>query len=212
MVETVLSDEASQVSVLCDHLVAQQLEQSKVNQAILQSFENLGKGSSIHDKGADMMTKMVVQSKSASFPPLPTECTDTTMGEWMDSNHSILLAAPWDIEGVSIVDMKGVVVADATSHYRARSTKLGMIMRQLLTDAKLTDSIKSLKATIETNDGVLLMRSIFEHLLPLATTRVLDVLTEIGHCIQKNGEYVDHFCVSHGESISSNRQAWIQIS
>ena len=111
----------------------------------------------------------------------------------MDNNYSILLAAPWDIEGVYIVDMKGVVVADATSHYRARSTKLGMIMHQLLTDAKLTDRVKSLKTTIETNDGVLLMESIFEHLLLLATTRVLDVLTKIGHCMQKNGESVDHF-------------------
>ena len=73
-------------------------------------------------------------------------------------------------------------------------------MRQLLTDAKLTDSIKSLKATIETNDGVLLMESIFEYLLPLATTRVLDVLTEIGNCVQKNGKSVDHF-VSQMENI-----------
>ena len=34
MVETVLSDEASQVSALRDHLLAQQAEQSRVNQAI----------------------------------------------------------------------------------------------------------------------------------------------------------------------------------
>ena len=66
-------------------------------------------------------------------------------------------------------------------------------MRQLLKDAKLTDCIKSLKATIETNDGVLLMDSIHDHLLPLATTRILEVLTEIGLCIQKNGKSVDHF-------------------
>ena len=81
MVETVLSDEASEVSLLRDHLVAQQAEQSKLNQAILKSFENLGKGIKIHDKGADMMTKMVVAQTSASFPSLPAECTDTTIGE-----------------------------------------------------------------------------------------------------------------------------------
>ena len=92
MVETVLSDEASQVSVLRDHLVAQQAEQSKVNQAILQSFENLDKGNTIHDKGADMMTKMVVQSKSAPLPPLPTECTDTTMGQWENGWIAIILS------------------------------------------------------------------------------------------------------------------------
>ena len=111
----------------------------------------------------------------------------------MDSNHAVLAAAPWDIDGVSIVDMKGVNLADASKHYWARSTKLGMIIRQLLKDAKLTDSIKSLKAKTKTNDGVLLMDSIYKYLLPLATTRILEVFTEIGHCMQMNGESVDHF-------------------
>ena len=92
-----------------------------------------------------------------------------------------------------MVDMKGVDLADTSKHYQARSTKLGMIMCQLLKEAKLTDCIKSLQATIETNDGVLLMDSIYKHLLPLVTTRILEVLTEIGFCMQKNGESVDHF-------------------
>ena len=52
---------------------------------------------------------------------------------------------------------------------------------------------QSLKAKIETNDGVLLMDSIYEHLLPLATICILEVLAEIGLCLQKNGESVDHF-------------------
>ena len=115
------------------------------------------------------------------------------MGEWMDSNHAVLAAALWDIDGVSIVDTKVVDLADATKHYWAQSTKLGIIMRQLLKEAKLTDCIKSFKATIETNDGALMMESIYKHLLLLATTRILEVLTEIGHCMQKNEEYVDHF-------------------
>ena len=37
------------------------------------------------------------------------------------------------------------------------------------------------------------MDSIYEHLLPLATTRILEVLTENGHYMQKNRESVDHF-------------------
>ena len=175
-----------------DHLQASQDQQTKVNQAIIKSITDLN-GNKIHDKGANMMTKMVLTQTVASFPPLLVECTNTTMGEWMDSNHLILAAAPWDINGVSIVEMKGVITADASNYYQVRSTKLGIIMRQLLTNAKLTDSIKPLKATIETNDDVLLMESIYKHLLPLATTCVLDVLTEIGLCIQKNGESVDHF-------------------
>ena len=141
MAETVFSDEASQISALRDHLIVQQAEQAKVNQGILSAMENIGKGNAINDKGADIMTKLVVQSKDDTFPSIPKECTDTTMGEWMDTNKSILSAAPWDIDRVSIVDMKGVVLADASSHYRARFTKLGMIMRQLLMNAGLTDNI-----------------------------------------------------------------------
>ena len=140
---------------------------------MLERFENLGKGSKIEDKEkADMMTKLVIAQISAAFTTIPEDATNTTIGEWMDSNHVDLAAAPWDIDGVSIVDMKGVGLADASKHYQARSTKLGRIIRQLLKDTKFTDCIKLLKATIETNDGILLMDSIYEHLLPLATTRI----------------------------------------
>ena len=66
-------------------------------------------------------------------------------------------------------------------------------MRELLKEGKLTGCIKSLKATIETNDSVLLMESIYKHLLPLATTCILEVLTGIGFFMQKKGEYIDHF-------------------
>ena len=90
MVETVLSDDASEVSLLRDHLMSQQAEQAKVNQAILKQFESFGKGNKIDDKGADMMTKLVIAQTSASVPPFPAESTNLKMGEWMDSNRSIL--------------------------------------------------------------------------------------------------------------------------
>ena len=160
---------------------------------MLDQFKNLNKGSKIEDKGADTMTKLVLVQTSAAFTAISKDATSTVMGEWMDSNHAVLAAAPWDIDGLSMIDIKGVDLADASKHYQARSTKLGMIMRQLLKEIKLTDCIKSPKATIETNDGVLLMDSIHDHLLPLATTRILRVLTKIGLCLQKNGESVDHF-------------------
>ena len=87
-----------------------------------------------------------------------------------------------------------------------------MIMCQLLKETKLIDCIKSLKATVETNDGVLLMDSIYEHFLPLATIRMLEVLTEIGLCMQKNGESVDHFA-SHMENLFfSSVQVRIQVN
>ena len=128
MVKTVLSNEVSEVLLLSDILISQREEQAKVTQAVLKQFKNLGMGNKIEDKGANMMTKLVVSQTSASFTPIPAEATDTTMGELMDSNHSILEAAHWDIDGVSIVDMKGVVFAEASKNYWARPTKLGMIM------------------------------------------------------------------------------------
>ena len=134
-----------------------------------------------------MFTKMVLNQSAANFDPISKLATNTAMGEWMDSNHSILAVSPWDIDGRSMIDMESVVLADASKAYRARSTKLGMIMRQLLKNAGLTDVIKSLKAAIATNDGVLLMNSIHKHLLPLATTCILEVFTEVGLCLQKNG-------------------------
>ena len=103
MVKTVLSDELSEVSLLRDILISQREEQSKITQAVLERFENLGKGTKIEDKGADMMTKLVILQTSASFTLIPAEATDTIMGEWMDSNHAVLAAAPWDIDEVSIV-------------------------------------------------------------------------------------------------------------
>ena len=193
MVKTVLSDDFSELSLLRDALISQREEQTKITQAVLDQFGNLGKGTKIKDKCANMMTKLAISQISAAFTTIPTNTTDTEMVEWMDSSHAVLAATPWDIDRICIVDMKGVDLADGPKHYRARSTKLGIIMHQLLKDAKLTDSVKSLKATIETNVGVLLMDSIYEHLLPLATTRILEVLTKIGHCMQKNGESIDHF-------------------
>ena len=184
MAENVISeDDASEVTTLHEESKAQGKEQAKINQAILHQFENLSKGTKIADKGQEMFTKMVLNQSAANFDPIPKLATNTAMGEWMDSNHSILAASPWDIDGRSMVDMEGVVLADASRHYKARSTKLGIIMRQLLKNAGLTDVIKSLKATIETNDGILLMNSIHEHLLPLATTCILEVLTEVGLCM-----------------------------
>ena len=64
------SDDFSDVSLLCDHLQAQQDQQTKVNQAIIKSITDLN-GNKSHDKGADMMTKMVLTQTVASFPPLP---------------------------------------------------------------------------------------------------------------------------------------------
>ena len=98
-----------------------------------------------------------------------------------------------DTDEVSIVDMKRVDLADALKHYCVRSTTLWIITLQLLREAKFTDCIKSLKTIIKSDGGVLLMESICKLLLPLATTHILEVLTKIGLCMQKNGESDNYF-------------------
>ena len=118
LVETVLSeDDVSEVTILREELLAQRKEQVKVTQAVLDQFANLNKGSKIADKGADMMSRLVLSQTVANFSPIPKVASNTAMGEWMDDNHSDLAAAPWDMDGVSMVDMKGVVLADASKHY-----------------------------------------------------------------------------------------------
>ena len=98
MVETVLSDGVSEVSLLPDALISQREEQANITQAVLDRFENLGKGTKIEDKSADMMTKLGISQTSAAFTAISADATDTAMGEWMDNNHAVLATACWDID------------------------------------------------------------------------------------------------------------------
>ena len=81
MVETVLSDDVSEVSLLRDALVSQRKEQAMITQAVLDRFENLGKGNKIKGKGANMMTKLVIAQTSAAFTAISKDAIDTVMGE-----------------------------------------------------------------------------------------------------------------------------------
>ena len=60
LVETVISDGVSELSLLCDVLISQREEQAKITQVFLDRFKNLGKATKIEDKGADMTTKLVI--------------------------------------------------------------------------------------------------------------------------------------------------------
>ena len=117
LVESVLEDEESQFSLLQEELRQQHKDASKTTQAVLDQFKNLIKGTKIDDKSANMMTKLVLAQKSVSFSPISTDPNNTTMGKWMDKNKTILRAAPWDINGVSIVDMEQINLTDAFKHY-----------------------------------------------------------------------------------------------
>ena len=82
---------------------------------------------------------------------------------------------------------------DASPGYRIRSTILSKILIDLL-NKKDPNIITSLRATVATNDGVKLLDSIRDFLLPLDNLQILDVLTDLGECVQKNGETVEGYC------------------
>ena len=103
------------------------------------------------------------------------------------------MAAPWDIDGICILDMPHVgPIAEASEPYCIRSTTLSVILAQLLHD-KDSNIVVSLWATVSMNDGVCLLDSIRDFLLPLGNIQILDVLTELGSCVQSNGETVESF-------------------
>ena len=172
-----------------------QQDQMNINQEVLAQMKNLSKDPSLIDtKHNKWMDKLVINEKKDTFPKIPETINETTLGQWYDEIKGRLMAAPWDIDGTCILDMPHVgPIAEASEPYRIRSTTLSVILAQLLHD-KDSNIVVSLRATVSMNDGVRLLDSIREFLLPLANIQILDVLTELGSCVQSNGETVESFC------------------
>ena len=105
-----------------------------------------------------------------------------------------MLTAPWDIKGLSIIEHPHVGdLSEASPAYCIRSTILSKILIDLL-NKKNPNIVISLCANVATNDGVKLMDSICDFLPPLDNLQILDVLTNLGGCVQQNGETVEGYC------------------
>ena len=146
------------------------------------------------EKGIALFNRMVLQQKAESFSDIPEIVNETTIAIWYDGFKSRLKATPWDINGECITDMNHIgPIATASISYQVQSSHLSMILLEKLENAKLHDVIEALRSTINTSDGVLLLDSIRENLLPFCTLQILNVIAELGCCVQKNGETVDGF-------------------
>ena len=66
------------------------------------------------------------------------------------------------------------------------------ILTELL-HIKDSNIVVSLRATSSTNNGAVLLDAICDFLLPLENMQILDVLTNLGTCVQLNGETVEGF-------------------
>ena len=83
-------------------------------------------------------------------------------------------------------------IAETKESYRIRSTILSKILTELL-HIKDSNIVVSLRATSSTNNGAVLLDAIRDFLLPLENLQILDVLTDLGTCVQNNGETVEGF-------------------
>ena len=66
-------------------------------------------------------------------------------------------------------------------------------MIKLLQVAEYQGTLDQLDSPVTANDGVSLLHAAKEAILPQTSLQVLDVLADIGACLQLNGETVESF-------------------
>ena len=176
------------------------IEQKKeTNDVLRTTVETMGEFSkklsaNINNKGAAWLDKIVVHEKSDTFLLVPKIVNVTTLGVWKDEIEARLLTAPWDIKGLFIINILHIgKLLEASEAYRIRSTILSRILIDLLNKKDL-NIVTSLRANVATDDGVKLLDSIRDFLLPLDNLQILDMLTNLGAFVQKNGETVEGYC------------------
>ena len=177
-------------------LIEQKKETNTMFRSTVDCMEEFSKNSSvnINNKGSEWLDILVVAEKSEIFPPLPEVVNLTTFGTWEDAIEARMLTTPWDITGLSIINHPHVRdLSEATTAYRIRATILSKILIDLL-NKKDPNIVTSLRTNVATNDGIKLLESIFNFLLPLDNLQILYVLTDLGGCVQQNGETVEGFC------------------
>ena len=148
----------------------------------------------INNKGDEWLDKLVVTEKSNTFPPIPEVVNVTTLGVWEDEILAQMLTAPWTIKGLSIIKHPhDGDLSEALLAYHIQFTILSKNLIDLL-NKKDPNIVISLRANVANNNGVKLMDSICDFLLPLDNLQILDVLTDLDGCVQQNEETVKGYC------------------
>ena len=102
--------------------------------------------------------------------------------------------SPWDIDGTLILEMQlPSDLSEASEAYCIRSMKLYLIMTKLLQVAEFQGILDQLDSQVTANEGVSLLHAAKEAILSRTSLQVLDVLVDIGACLQLNGETVESF-------------------
>ena len=139
-------------------------------------------------------TKILLEQKYTGFPAIPESRTQTSLSTWLESITRILKTSPWDIDGTSLLEMVlPPELLEALEAYRICSIKLYLIMTKLLQAAECQGILNQLDSQVTPNDSVALLYAAKEANLPRTSLKILDVLSDIGSCLQLNGETVESF-------------------
>ena len=147
------------------------------------------------DKSFELITtKTLLKQGVTNFPVIPGSRTEISLSIWLKAISRTLKASPWDIDGTSILEMHlSPILSEALESYRIRSMKLYLIMTKLLQAAKCQGILNHLDSRVTSNDGVSLLLSSKEAILPRTSLQILDVLSDLCTCHQENGETVEAF-------------------
>lgn len=135
-------------------------------------------------------TQIWKSSADSVVPKLPKVLDDHAVGNWYEHILLNLRATPWAIDGASIYElrMEGVSPQKMTTEYQICNEQLAKHLYFRLQEANQTDLIDDLRDSISHADGVSLLDTIYESLLPHHAAQILQVLTDLGNVRHKNKE------------------------
>ena len=199
--DSATSDAPSVADTMMERMKAAEEAQARTNEVtvkamhgIVNAISNMSNASQT-DKSFERLTlKLLLEQKHTNFPEILASQTQETLSTWLETVMRICRTSPWDIDGTSILEMVlPPVLSEASEAYKICSIKLYLIMTKLLQVAEWQGILDQLDSQVTSNDGVSLLYAAKEAILPQTSLQILDILADIGSCLQSNGETVESF-------------------
>ena len=81
-------------------------------------------------------------------------------------------------------------IANCSASYKLRSTRLAMILTQLLKNAKMDDIKRILKNQFARGNGMLILNAVCDAVFSVSGLKIPNLLSELGGCVHRNKETV----------------------
>ena len=139
-------------------------------------------------------TKILLEQKYTNVPAISDSRTQRSLSTWLKTIMRILKTNPWDIASTFLLEIHlPPEISKASEAYRIRSMKLYSIMTKLLQVAECQGILDQLDYRVSPNDGVSLLYAAKEAILPCTSLQFRYVLSDIGSCLQMNGETAEAY-------------------